>query len=119
MSETLFDKIGGMDAVNAAVDIFYTKVLVDDRIKHYFETTDMDKQRNKQKAFLAFAFGGPVQYDGLDMRKAHEGMNLTEEHFGAVAENLVNTLKELNVAQEHIDEVVTVALSVKDDVLGV
>lgn len=118
MSESLFDRIGGMDAVNASVDIFYKKVLSDDRIKHFFNKTDMDKQRNKQKAFLAYAFGGPVQYDGKDMRTAHEGMNLSDEHFNAVAENLVNTLKELNVPQESIDEVVTVALSVKDDVMN-
>lgn len=58
---SLFEKLGGMPAVNAAVDIFYGKVLADDRIKHYFDTTDMEAQRKKQMSFLAYAFGGPVK----------------------------------------------------------
>jgi hemoglobin len=118
MSDSLFEKIGGMDAVNAAVDIFYTKVLADDSINSFFKNTDMASQAGKQKAFLAYAFGAPMAYTGKNMRDAHTGMNLTEDHFNAVAGHLVATLQELNVAQELIDEVVAVALTTKDDVIG-
>jgi hemoglobin len=45
-------------------------------------------------------------------------MGLTEEHFNAIAENLVNTLKDSKVKQELIDQVVAIAVSTKDDVLG-
>lgn len=115
---SLFDKLGGSGSIDAAVDIFYRKVLADDRISHFFDTIDMDSQHTKQKAFLTMAFGGPNNYTGKDMREAHKRMNLTEEHFTAVAECLVGTLKDLNVAEEDINEVVNVALSVKDDVLN-
>ena len=118
MSDSLFEKIGGMDAVNAAVDIFYTKVLADDSINGFFKDTDMVSQAGKQKAFLAYAFGAPMAYTGKNMREAHTGMNLTEDHFNAVAGHLVATLQELNVAQELIDEVVQVCLTTKDDVIG-
>ena len=117
-TESVFEKIGGAAAVDAAVDIFYKKVLADDRISHFFDTIDMESQHVKQKAFLTMAFGGPNNYTGKDMREAHKHMNLTEEHFNAVAENLVGTLKELNVGQAEIDEIVAVAVSVKDDVLN-
>jgi hemoglobin len=116
---SIYEKIGGDAAVDAAVDIFYKKVLADDRISSFFDTVDMPGQIQKQKAFLTMAFGGPNNYTGKDMREAHKDMNLTEEHFGAVAECLVGTLQELSVPQELIDEVVGVALSVKDDVLNV
>ena len=115
---SVYEKIGGEAAVNAAVDIFYRKVLMDDRISEFFDTVDMESQHAKQKAFLTMAFGGPNSYSGKDMREAHKHMNLTEEHFNAVAENLVGTLEELKVPQEHIDEIVTIAVSVKDDVLN-
>lgn len=115
---SIYEKIGGDAAVNAAVDIFYKKVLTDDRISHFFDTVDMESQHAKQKAFLTMAFGGPNNYTGKDMREAHKHMNLTEEHFNAVAENLVATLQELNVGQAEIDEIVAVCLSVKDDVLN-
>lgn len=61
---SLFEKIGGKDAVNAAVDVFYEKVMADDRINRFFEGIDMNAQRRKQIMFLTYAFGGPNNYDG-------------------------------------------------------
>ena len=53
MSEqSLYDQIGGEAAVDAAVDIFYRKVLADDRISQFFEDVDMERQAAKQKSFL-------------------------------------------------------------------
>ena len=118
MCDSLFNRIGGMDAVNAAVDIFYTKVLADESINGFFKNTDMVSQAGKQKAFLAFAFGAPMAYTGKNMREAHTGMNLTEDHFNSVTGHLVSTLEELDVAQDLIDEVVGICLTTKDDVIG-
>ncbi len=119
MSDSIFQKIGGLPAVNAAVDIFYKKVLEDESISHFFKGVDMDIQKQKQKAFLAFVFGGPVKYEGKDMRAAHAHLDgLNEKHFGAVAGHLIDTLKELNVTQDLIDEIVKIAVRVKDDVLN-
>lgn len=115
---SVYEAIGGSAAVDAAVDIFYRKVLSDDRISDFFDTTDMEEQHKKQKAFLTMAFGGPNSYSGKDMREAHASMNLTEGHFTAVAECLVGTLEELDVPQEHIDTIVGICVSVKPDVLN-
>jgi hemoglobin len=115
---SIYQRIGGEPAVDEAVDIFYRKVLVDDRISEFFDTVDMDRQRAKQKAFLTYAFGGPVQYTGKDMRAAHASMKLTDVHFDAVVENLAATLTELGVSGELIAEVATVAESVRKDVLN-
>ncbi|HFE39386.1 MAG TPA: group 1 truncated hemoglobin, partial [Gammaproteobacteria bacterium] len=89
--KTLFEKIGGEPAVDAAVDIFYRKVLADDRINSFFEGVDMEKQAAKQKAFLTMAFGGPNNYTGEDMRKGHAHLvakGLNASHFDAVIENI-------------------------------
>lgn len=119
MSEpSIYEQIGGAAAVDAAVDVFYRKVLADDRISQFFDSVDMDAQRAKQKAFLTFAFGGPNNYQGKDMRAAHAHMKLTEEHFNAVMENLGATLKELNVPDALISQAAAVAMSVKGDVLN-
>ncbi|GAB4393710.1 MAG: group 1 truncated hemoglobin [Gammaproteobacteria bacterium] len=119
MTQSLFEKLGGSEAVNAAVDIFYRKVLSDNLISHFFDSVDMDKQIAKQKAFLTYAFGGPNHYTGKDMREAHKQLHLKEEHFQAVANHLQTTLQELNVAPELIQEVMTIAASTHDDVLNV
>jgi hemoglobin len=115
---TLYEKLGGEAAVNAAVDIFYGKVLADSRINQFFQSLDMDRQRAKQKAFLTVAFGGPNHYTGKNMRAAHAKLHLTEVHFNAVVEHLGATLKELGVPDELIGEAASIALSVKNDVLN-
>ena len=115
---TLFERIGGENAVDAAVDVFYGKVMADARINHFFENLDMVAQARKQKAFLTMAFGGPNNYTGLDMRNGHAHLALTEEHFTAVVENLAATLAQLGVAANDIQEVANIANSVKDDVLN-
>ncbi|MDD5034722.1 MAG: group 1 truncated hemoglobin [Methylococcaceae bacterium] len=117
----LFDKLGGEAAVDAAVDIFYRKVLSDDRISHFFEGVDMEKQAAKQKAFLTLAFGGPHHYTGLDMRKGHAHLverGLNDSHFDAVMENLAATMVELNVPDKLIAEAAAIAESTRKDVLG-
>lgn len=115
---TLYDRLGGEAAVDAAVDIFYEKVLADDRINLFFENLDMVAQAVKQKNFLTMVFGGPNNYDGKDMRSAHAHLGLTEEHFDAVVENLAATLKQLGASDDDIGEVAGIANSVKDDVLN-
>ncbi len=120
-SQTLYEKLGGEAAVNAAVDIFYRKVLSDHRINRFFDNSDMEKQAAKQKAFLTMAFGGPNNYSGTDMRTAHAHlvkMGLNSSHFDAVMEHLGATLIELNVPQELIAQAAAIAESTRNDILG-
>lgn len=119
--ESLYEKLGGEAAVNAAVDIFYRKVLSDDRISSFFEDVDMEKQAAKQKAFLTMAFGGPHNYSGLDMRSGHAHLverGLNDTHVDAVIENLAATLRDLGVQEALINQVAAIAESTRNDVLG-
>ena len=118
---TLFEQLGGQAAVEAAVDNFYRKVLVDERVAHFFDDVDMDRQRGKQRAFLTMAFGGPHNYSGKDMRTGHArlvAMGLNDSHFDAIVELLGGTLKEMGVADELIGQVAAIAESTRADVLG-
>lgn len=117
----LYEDLGGAAAVDAAVDIFYRKVLKDNRISRFFTGVDMAKQSAKQKAFLTMAFGGPNNYTGLDMRKGHAHLvkqGLNDSHFDAVVEDLGSTLKELKVPDELIAKVAAIAETTRNDVLG-
>jgi len=121
MSETLYEKLGGEAAVDAAVDVFYRKVLADERINEFFEDVDMETQAAKQKAFMTMAFGGPNNYTGTDMRKGHAHLvkrGLNDSHFDAVVENLGATLTELGISDELIAEVVAVCEPTRNDILG-
>ena len=121
MSEkSIYEQIGGDAAVDAAVDAFYRKVLVDDRISRFFEDVDMDRQAAKQKAFLTMVMGGPASYTGRDMRQGHQhliALGLNDEHVDAVIELLGETLAELGVPAAIIAQIAAVAESARDDVL--
>ncbi len=121
MSESLFQRIGGAAAVDAAVDLFYRKVLTDPDVMDFFDTTDMDDQRAKQKSFLTMAFGGPHEYTGQDLRTAHAQLvtdGLNDGHFDKVAGHLQTTLEELEVDENSIAEVMAIAGCTRDDVLN-
>ena len=118
---TIYESLGGEAAINAAVEIFYRKVLTDDRIKHFFDDVDMVGQMAKQKAFLTMALGGPNTYTGKDLREAHAPLvkrGLSDAHFDAVVEDLVATLKELGVPDELIGDVGKVLGPTRNDILS-
>jgi hemoglobin len=115
---TLYEKLGGKEAIGAVVDNFYDRMLKDDTVNHFFKNTDMEKQRRHQTAFISFALGGPNQYTGRSLVKAHEGMNLQMEHFMTVAHHLSDALRDFNVSEEDIQAVINHLLTLKDDILG-
>lgn len=119
--ESIYDQIGGEKAIEAAVKIFYRKVLSDEHICRFFHYTDMAPQVLKQKAFLTHVLGGPVNYTGKDMRSAHAlfvKMGLDDSHFDAVLGHLFSTFQELNVPVPLINKAIAIAESARNDVLG-
>ncbi|CAK8711747.1 MAG: group 1 truncated hemoglobin [Candidatus Electrothrix sp. LOE1_4_5] len=120
-TKTLYDELGGKPAVDAAVKGFYDKVLADDRINGFFQGVDMDRQIRMQTAFLTFAFGGPNNYEGKNLRAAHAHLvekGLNDTHFDIILEHLGSTLQELGVSDALIEEAASVANSVRDDILN-
>jgi len=119
-AENLFQQLGGEAAVNAAVDVFYRRVLADAYVVRFFEGVDMERQAGKQKAFLTMAFGGPHNYSGKDMREGHRHlvkMGLDDSHFEHILMHLRATLAELGVADALIQQVIAIADSTRADVL--
>lgn len=118
---TVYEQLGGEAAINAAVDVFYRRVLADKFISRFFDGVDMQMQANKQKAFLTMVTGGPNKYSGKDMREGHrhlvKKMGLNDAHFDHVLCHLRSTLAELGVGQDLIDTVISVAESTRNDVL--
>lgn len=118
---SLYDDLGGEAAVTAAVDVFYRKVLADELIAGFFAGVDMDVQKNKQRAFLTVALGGPNKYTGRGMRAAHArsvANGLSDAHFDAVVGHLAATLRELGVSEAKIAEAGAIVETTRDQVLG-
>jgi hemoglobin len=119
--QTLYERLGGEDAITATVGMFYDRIMGDESLAPFFADLDMDKQINKQIAFMTMAFGGPHGYDGKDLRTAHARLvtrGLNAEHFAAVAGHLHSTLTTLGVPNELITEVMSIVGSTQPEVLS-
>ena len=121
-TKSLFDRLGGEAAVEAAVVDFYERVMSDPSLSPFFEHLDMDAQIKKQIAFMKMAFGGPNQYTGKDLRTAHASLvaskGLTDSNFDAVAKQLGERLTELGVDDATTSEVISVVAGTRSDVLN-
>ena len=94
---TLYDRLGGKAAIIAVTDEFITRVATDARIKHRFFNTDIPRLKTLLVELVCMATGGPCTYTGLDMETAHAGMELVEEEFVALVEDLAGALDKLGV----------------------
>jgi truncated hemoglobin YjbI len=113
----LYDRIGGDQAIDVAVDLFHRKLLADDLVGRFFDDVDMAAQRLEHKSFLAMAFGDPYQYSGVDLRKLHE-MGLEARHFERVSAILKETLEELKIGAPEIEDVMQVIETTRETILN-
>jgi truncated hemoglobin YjbI len=122
MDIPLYDRVGGDKAMEVCTDVFYRKVLQDEMVGRFFEDVDMEKQRLKQKSFLSMAFGGPYKYTELDLRDGHKHLKtkygLSDQHFNRVCEIFRETVAELNLPPDQIEEMMMILESTRDAVLN-
>jgi hemoglobin len=120
-AQSLYERIGGEDAVSSAVGIMYGKLVADPALAPFFAGIDIDRLIKKQIAFMTMAFGGPHDYTGRDLRLAHAPLvarGLGDPQFDAVATHLAAALRELNVPEALVTEVLELVSGTRKDVLG-
>ncbi len=94
---SIYERIGGADALRTAVTLFYDRVVADPGLAPYFENIDLARLRGHQQSFLISALGGPDYYGGRDLRSAHEGYGIDEAAFARIVGHLADALIEVGV----------------------
>jgi hemoglobin len=117
--KSLYDRLGGLDAIKAAVDSWVVRVAGDDRINRKFERTDIPRLKKEVIDQLCEATGGPCTYTGRSMRDTHAGMKTTAGEFDVVMEHLGATLDEFNVPKTEQDELVDLLMPMRGDIVEV
>ena len=101
----LFDRLGGLPAITAVCDEFVNRTTTDPRIKFRFFNTDAVQLKRLLTEFVASATsGGKVAYTGRDMQTAHAGMDLVDDEFNALVENLIGALDKFKVPDREKNE---------------
>jgi hemoglobin len=116
--EHLLDKIGGMAALEAAVDLFYEKILADDELAPFFAKTNMARLKEHQRNFLSLALTEvpeDVNVPEIILIKHSRlfCMGLNETHFDKVAGHLVASLEGLQLRNDYIDEIVAIVVPLR------
>ncbi len=119
MATSLYDRLGGKDAIVAVVKDFSGRCAADGRINQKFARTDIERLRKMLVDQVCEATGGPCTYTGRDMKEAHLGMGVTSGEFNALVGNLIATLHQFKVPQAEQDELLSALAPMKGDIVEV
>lgn len=104
---TIYERIGGHEALEVVVEDFYVRVLADDHLSAFFSGTNMNRLKGKQVEFFAAALGGPEPYTGAPMKQVHQGRGITMHHFSLVAGHLADALAAAGVSAATVTDILS------------
>jgi hemoglobin len=114
---SLYDRLGGYNAIVAVVDDFVGNVAADKRINKFFAKTDVPRLKRRLVEQLCQASGGPCIYLGRDMKTAHAGMGVRNKDFDALVQDLVKSLNKFKVPKAEQKEIASVLLPMRKDIV--
>lgn len=118
--KSLYDRLGGVDAIKAVVkDFVEEQVAKDPRINARFANTDIPKLQEHLTNQICEATGGPCKYTGRTMKESHTGMQITQDEWNALVEDLKKSLAKFNVPQAEQDELIGALATMHGDIVGI
>jgi hemoglobin len=116
---TLYERLGGLDAITAVIEEFVARCADDGRINGKFVRTDIPRLKKMLVDQVCEAAGGPCTYTGRGMRETHDGMQVTAGEFDALVEDLVATLDHFDVPKAEQDELLGLLGPMREDIVEV
>ena len=114
---SLYDRLGGYNAISAVVDDFVGNVAADKRINKFFAKANVPRLKARLVEQLCAASGGPCIYTGADMKTAHAGMGVRNRDFDALVQDLVKSLNKFKVPKAEQKEIASVLLPMRKDIV--
>ena len=115
--KTLYERLGGKDAITAVVDDFVGRVAADNRINGFFAKANVPRLKMMLVDQICEASGGPCKYTGRDMKTAHRGMGITDAAFDALVGDLVATLDKFKVGEREKQELLSTLGPMRKDIV--
>jgi hemoglobin len=118
--KSLYDRLGGYNAVAAVVDDFIGRLVADKRFTKFFvghSEDSLHKIRQHIVDQFCAAAGGPCLYTGRDMKTSHKGLGITSDDWDAAAKHLVETLDKFNVPKAEKDDLLAFVSSLRKDIV--
>jgi hemoglobin len=120
MSTTLYQRLGGAAGIAALVDDVMANHLVNPIVKARFENiTDQERAARMAREFFCAGAGGPETYTGKDMLTAHKGMNISEQEYLAVMDDIVDAMEKHQLGEDTKKDVIAILYSLKGQIIRV
>jgi hemoglobin len=119
-AKTLYERLGGYDAICAVSETLLPRLMSDARLKRFWDHRGEDGIRREKQLlidFLCSSAGGPVYYTGRDMKTAHKGIKINESDWTAFMGHVNATLDAFDVPATERSEVVAFVQSLRRDVV--
>jgi len=115
---SLYQRLGGLDAITAVVDDAIVNIAADARINQRFGSAAIPSLKAKLVELLCARTGGPCTYTGLDMSSAHEDMNIRDDEFDALVDDLVKSLNKFKVPAREQRELLAMLGQMRNAIVG-
>jgi hemoglobin len=120
MTTTLYQRLGGANGIAKLVDDIMAAHLVNPLVKTRFENIkDLDRARQMAREFFCAGAGGPETYTGKDMLTAHKGMNISEQEYLAVTDDIVGAMEKHKLSEDTKKDVIAILYSLKGNIIRV
>ena len=120
MNASLYERLGGTEGIGSIIDDIMARHLANPLIKTRFENiADLEHAKKMAVEFFAAGAGGPVQYTGRDMRTAHRGMNISEQEYLAVTDDIMGALAKHNIDEATRKDVLAILYALKGDIIRI
>ena len=117
---SLYERLGGYDAIAAATDDLLQRLTSDPGIGVYWKGHSKDSMKRDRQLivdFLCAALGGPTIYRGRDMKTSHEGLGISEGDWAVFVNHTVATLDKFKVHGKEREDFLAAAASLKGDIV--
>ena len=119
MPASLYERLGGLEKISSIMNDVVDLHCVNPLIKVRFEKSDTAKLKAAATTFFCSGSGGPETYTGKDMLTAHRGMNISEQEFMAVVDDILAALDTHRVGDQEKMEVLSILYSMRGEIIRV
>jgi hemoglobin len=114
---SLYNRLGGEERIRDIVTTIFNKHQANPAVNVRYADSDPDEVIRLVTEFVCSGTGGPQAYTGKDMVAAHRGMNINEQEYLAVLDDIVESLQEHGVGQREQEELLMTCYSLKGDIV--
>jgi len=118
--KSLYERLGGYDAIAAVTDDFIASLATDKDFSRFFVGFSTDsKMRIRQNIVDLFCqvTGGPCYYEGRSMKTSHAGLGITKAEWDRSVTLFVGTLNKLKVPEQEQKDLAALVLPLEKDIV--